>query len=63
MITAAHAVSLDVAKTEVRAAMGAVSADHSGSSLAVAKKNQILTKHPYKRRLGLRCSEMPIGHQ
>jgi hypothetical protein len=63
VISASHAVSLDVAKTEVRAAMGAVSADDPSLARAVAEENQIFAEHPYKRGLVFRCAEMPMGHQ
>ena len=46
MISTSHAISLDIAKTEVRAAMGAVGANDSSLARAVAEKNQIFAEDP-----------------
>src|SRR5262245_16999980 len=54
VISTSHPISLDVAKTEVRAAMGAVSTDDPSLAHAVPEENQIFAEHPYKCRLGLK---------
>src|SRR4029434_6599445 len=53
VISTSHPISLDVAKTEVRAAMGAVSANDPSLARAVAEEHQIFAEHADKRRLGL----------
>src|SRR5262249_33678138 len=61
MVTATHSVSLYIAETKIRAAMGTVSADDASVTFDIAKQNQIFAEHTDKRRLGFEMRRYTDG--